>query len=80
MAMPRLALVRGTLRARACGSRRTKHETSTPPDASPLAPPSDDPDARRRELLVVLALCRARAAGARERVLMDGGLTLLRDE
>lgn len=33
--------------------------------ASPLDEPTDDPAARRRELLVVIELCAARARGAR---------------
>ena len=52
---------------------------AAPAHATALAPPSDDVEARHRELLVVLALCRAQAAGARQRLLGDRALTLVRD-
>lgn len=44
---------------------------------SPCGPPSDDPEARRRELMVVLELCAARARGARERAAPDRLLALV---
>ena len=43
------------------------------------APLSDDPAARRRELMVVLELCAARAHGAREREAPDRMLALVND-
>lgn len=61
----RLTLVRGALPNVARGPRP--------------GPSSDDPAARRRELMVVLELCAARARGARERAAPDRVLALVRN-
>jgi hypothetical protein len=80
MTTRRLALIRDATGTRSGGSAHAGARTPPLPNASGLSAPSDDPAARRRELLVVLALCRARTAGAREWALPDRGLTLMRDE
>ena len=76
--MQRFELSRGGVCARTGGSPARGEEAL--PNAMRLPAPSDDPAARRREMLVVLALCRAQAAGARERAAPDRALTLVHDE
>jgi hypothetical protein len=75
--MERLELVGGGLERRT--DRSAGRRVGAVPNALQLSAPSDDPAARRRELLVVLALCRARAAGERERASPAHPLTLVRD-
>ncbi|MFL5561988.1 MAG: hypothetical protein ACJ79K_10975 [Gemmatimonadaceae bacterium] len=73
----RLELERGAAhRARAPRSRPSPR---APNDERDIPALSDDPAARRRELLVVLALCEARAKGARERAAPERTLALMRD-
>ena len=74
--MGRLELVSGGLGRDV--RRPTVRDSTALPNAERLGVPTDDPEARRGEMLVVLALCRARAAGARERALADRVLTLVR--
>ena len=80
MTTPRFELSRGG-RDVVRGDRRRPAAASLPNAVHPmpLAAPSDDPAARRRELLVVLLLCRARSRGARERDRPDRALTLVSD-
>ena len=51
--------------------RRSHRPAEVPPNAIDAATLDDDPGARRRELLVVMALCEARERGARLQLSSD---------
>ena len=73
-----LELQRGGAAHRARG-RRWRPSPQAPNGVGDPVTLNDDPAARRRELLVVIALCEARAKGARERGAPERALALVRD-
>lgn len=74
-----LELERGGSAANRGGVTRARWPRRTPNGERDVAALSDDPAARRRELLVVIALCEARAKGARERNAPERTLSLMLD-
>ena len=74
-----LELQRGGGAARPGQVPRTPSSRPMPNGAATLPTLSDDRAARRRELLVVIALCEARTKGAREREAPEHTLALVRD-
>jgi hypothetical protein len=78
-----LRVIRGAGRRAASGPPRNRigagGRLPNVADRGPHAALSDDPAARRRELLAVIAICAAQARGERERGACERRLAMVRD-